>query len=263
MIVLYHGGGAGVTEVHGNAMREEDWTALRGNAIRLLTARGQTTAVSALERFPFELRDGTNYFQDDFSVLYAVLPLEEYIQLEEFKASAQQAFRVVCDTLREISSQYVRFVVAELETADGPSPVPQPSPQATSEAVEVALSDAEELIRSRGPASALDRVHTALHGYLRVVLDRVDVSYDSGAPITKLFRLLRERHPEFKELGARSDDLWKIVMSTASIVDALNVLRNNASLAHPTDQILGEPEAMLAINAARTLFHYLDAKVED
>jgi Abortive infection C-terminus len=38
-------------------------------------------------------------------------------------------------------------------------------------------------------------------------------------------------------------------------------LRNNASVAHPNEALLDEPEAMLAINAARTILHYLDAKL--
>jgi hypothetical protein len=65
-----------------------------------------------------------------------------------------------------------------------------------------------------------------------------------------------------RDLGTRSEDLWRIVSSTASVVDALNVLRNNASIAHPNESLLEAAEAMLAINSARTLLHYLDAKIE-
>jgi hypothetical protein len=260
MIVL-HGSGAGVTEIFGPALPEDDWQSLRRNTGRLLTARGHTKAASILQRFPFELRGGTNYFQDEFSLLYAVLPLEQCIQIEEIKSSSAGSFQLIADTMSEIGC-YTRFVVAELEAAEGPSPVPPPSPQVTSEAVEAALSDAEHLIRAKGPSSALDRVHTALHGYLRVVLDREKITYEPGAPITRLFKLLREKHPALRDLGARSEDLWRIVMSTASVVDALNVLRNNASIAHPNEGLLEDAEAMLAINSARTLFHYLDAKVE-
>lgn len=50
-------------------------------------------------------------------------------------------------------------------------------------------------------------------------------------------------------------------MSFASAVDALNPIRNNASVAHPNAALLAEPEAMLVINSVRTLLHYLDSKI--
>jgi hypothetical protein len=37
--------------------------------------------------------------------------------------------------------------------------------------------------------------------------------------------------------------------------------RNNASVAHPNVELLDEPEAHLAINAARAVFVILDAKL--
>jgi hypothetical protein len=45
------------------------------------------------------------------------------------------------------------------------------------------------------------------------------------------------------------------------VLDAMNPLWNRASLAHPNPPLLAEPEAMLVINAARTILHYLDAKL--
>lgn len=47
----------------------------------------------------------------------------------------------------------------------------------------------------------------------------------------------------------------------ATVLDSLNPLRNNASVAHPNEELLDEPEAHLAINAARTVFAFLDAKL--
>lgn len=259
MIVLC-GSGAGVTEIFDTMLATDDWRSLRRNACRLLSARGRTEAASILEEFPFDLRRGTNYFQDEFSVLYAVVPLEKYIELEELKSSSGLLFRVIAETISEIGP-YTRFVVATLESDDGPAPVPPPSPQITSEAVEIALSDAEHLIKTKGPISAVDRVHTALHGYLRVVLDQAAIPYEKDTPITKLFKLLRENHPDLKSMGTRSEEIWHIINTTASIVQSLNVLRNNASIAHANEALLEPAEAMLSINAARTLLHYLDSKI--
>lgn len=262
MIVL-HGSGASVTEVFGAALPDKEWESLRRSAGRLLSARGNGKAAEVLQKLPFELRAGTNYFQDEFSVLYAVLPLERYVRVQEIRASSGDLFRAIAETITEIRPEpCTRFVVVKLEAADSPAPVAPPSPQVTSEAVETALSDAEHLIRATSPASALDRVHTALHGYLRIVLEREGITYEPKASITRLFKLLREQHPAVRDLGAHSEDLWRILTSTASVVDALNALRNNASVAHPNEALLGPAEAMLAINSARTLFHYLDSKIK-
>jgi hypothetical protein len=43
----------------------------------------------------------------------------------------------------------------------------------------------------------------------------------------------------------------------------LNPVRNNASVAHPNEQLLGRDEALLVINVGRTLLSYLDAKVAE
>lgn len=51
------------------------------------------------------------------------------------------------------------------------------SPQITSEVVRRALLDAESLIKTSGPTSAVDRVHTAIHGYLVALCQGAGVGY--------------------------------------------------------------------------------------
>jgi hypothetical protein len=262
MVVLY-GSGAGITEMYGAALPENEWEALRRQACRLLLARQEDRSARILEKLPFELLNGTNHFQDEFCLLRAVVSLERYIRVQEIKKTTPNVFRVIAETVSEIATPlYARFVVVELETDDRPIAVAPPSPQVTSAAVEAALEDAEHLIRSKRIPSALDRVHTALHGYLRVVLEREGIVHDSKAPLTTLFKLLRKEHHALRDIGTRSEELWRTINTTANMVDALNTLRNNASAAHPNEALLEDAEAMLAINSARTLFHYLDAKIE-
>lgn len=87
------------------------------------------------------------------------------------------------------------------------------------------------------------------------------LSAPEDANVTQLFRLLRNQHPVFHNTGSRAEEIERIMRATATILDALNPLRNRASLAHPNDELLGEPEAMLVINSTRTLLHYLDQKI--
>ncbi|KGM52262.1 hypothetical protein N792_03865 [Lysobacter concretionis Ko07 = DSM 16239] len=130
----------------------------------------------------------------------------------------------------------------------------------SSEVVDRALKDADHLLHTRGPVSCVDRLHTALHGYLRDLCGKAGLTFAPDASLTTLFKLLRTEHPSFKNLGPQDQEMARVLGSMAATVDALNTLRNRASVAHPNEALLGEPEAMLMVNITRSLFHYLEAK---
>lgn len=262
MIYLYHGGGASITEVHGQALHPDEWRSLRSAAGKLLRARRHTKAAHVLEAYSFEILDATNFFNDEFAILRLTATLDQYVAMSEAQndRTIENPFRMVAETISELGT-YVRFVVMQLETDEGPTPVPVPSPQITTEAVERALADAELLLRSRGPEHALDRVHTALHGYLRAALERRGGSPSQTASATELFKTLRETHPALIDLGLRAAETKRILMALLTVLDSMGTLRNQASGAHPNPAVLEAPEAMLAINAARSLLHYLDERL--
>lgn len=124
-----------------------------------------------------------------------------------------------------------------------------------------ALLDADALLSTSGAVSCVDRLHTAIHGYFRSVCERAALSPPAGASLTALFKLLRSQHPSLQNLGPQDQDIARVLNGFASAVDALNTIRNNASVAHPNEELLGEPEARLMVNAVRTLFHYIREKV--
>lgn len=140
------------------------------------------------------------------------------------------------------------------------SPIASPDPKITSAIVERAITDVEILLRTNSAISGVDRIHTALHGYFQAVCDSQNISYQKDDSMSKLFKLLRLHHPAFQNIGARSQDVERVFQSFASILDALNPIRNNASIAHPNSDLLEKDEAMLVINAVRTIMHYLDSK---
>ena len=131
----------------------------------------------------------------------------------------------------------------------------------SSEPVERALRDAEALIGTTGAPSAVDRVHTAFHGYLKALCSEAEIQFDPGAGITDLFKLLRRHHPDLQPSGPRANDITKILRATASILDALNPVRNLASGAHPNPDVLNPPEATLVINLSRSLLNFINARV--
>jgi hypothetical protein len=135
------------------------------------------------------------------------------------------------------------------------------TPQTTSDVVLRALQDAENLIQTSGPTSAVDRVHTVLHGYLIAVCDGARVARGGRETTVALLRKLESGHAKFADLGPRAQDIKTILNASASILDALLPVRNQASVAHPNEVLLGEDEARLIINVGRTLLNYLDAKL--
>ena len=369
MIVLCHGGGASGFEMGDATMDSQDARRLLGNVARVLRARGETKAAEELTKLPFAIVDGTNDFGDQFSVLFAAVPLEAY---ERLRSADSGTFRIVAQTITEFGP-YVRFVAVELamdptaELARGtegaslttpeiralvyrytgvaggylgdftyqthfdfyvdlglsinPHDYPgttrarfeqilgeqMPEVQArilegllakyppgsselrtperiskiqewisrlkggsavsphtlsiTSGIVERALRDAEHLITASGPSSGVDRVHTAFHGYLRALCDRDNLEYQPDATIAALVGVLRKEHPAFANVGPRHEDTKKVFKAMGVIADALNPLRNQASVAHPNSALLEEPEAMLVINTVRTLLAYVDSRV--
>ena len=127
--------------------------------------------------------------------------------------------------------------------------------------VDAAIADAQALINNGGHGRAIDRVHTALHGYLEHLCLMQGVGFDAP-PAPKLLKLLMETHPAFADDGPRKAELLLILRSLANVVDKLGTLRNNNSPAHPNDELLGKAEARLVINSAKTVLAYLVDKLD-
>jgi hypothetical protein len=156
-----------------------------------------------------------------------------------------------------MSCQEVEALIGRLEGL----PVPHPQLANPRAIVERALQDARTLLERRDAVSAVDRLHTALHGYLRGACDDAGITYEADARATRLLRLLRENHPALQREVARSEEVGRVLMSMGSVVDAMGTIRNTASVAHPNESLIGDAEAMLVVNACRTILHYLDSKL--
>ncbi len=156
--------------------------------------------------------------------------------------------------------RYDQFISVALRLEGIPC-ISSPALKITSDVVERSIADAEALLNATGATSGVDRIHTSMHGYLRAVCRASAIPFDEQATITQLYRLLREQHPVFLDLGTRGTDINTLLRTFSSALDALNPLRNRASVAHPNDELLELPEAMLVINVARTLLHYFDTRI--
>lgn len=153
----------------------------------------------------------------------------------------------------EIHSEIVR-----LERA---SSVDSRRPVYTVEVVDRAIMDAEALVNTNGATSAVDRVHTALHGFILDLCDAEGISLPDNPTLSAAFKFLRERHPSFAPTGPRAQDITQMMKACGSALDAMNPLRNQASMAHPNESLLASEEAMFVVNIARSILHFLDSKL--
>lgn len=161
------------------------------------------------------------------------------------------------DRTQDLHDEFLRLA-QRLEAGAG---VANPTPVYTSEFVKRTLAEVEHAITSKRETSGVDRVHSALHGYLRHVCDDAGIAYIQDDRIIDLFKKLLAGHPALKALGPRPQDTATIMKSFCAVMDVIDPLRNKTSFAHPTHALLDIPEAMLVINAARTILHYVVAKL--
>jgi hypothetical protein len=145
-----------------------------------------------------------------------------------------------------------------LETGPG---VANPIPVYTSEFVKRTLIEVEEAVKTRRETGGVDRIHSAMHGYMQSVCRAARITFSDGARVDELFSLIRGRHPAFGRTVPRATETTAICRAMAQVLVVLNPIRNDGSMAHPTEELIEPIEAMLVINAARTILHYVDAKM--
>jgi hypothetical protein len=257
MLILFSTGGSQRIRLI-QPMASEFWEPIKHLAVRLLR-QSMPSAAQLLEKYPFEIWQGTNDFGDEFELLYLNAPLNNYLEIEQRLPFTKMEAKAIAAALEKLN-RAIRFVAVDIDT-DHKEVVSAPTLKITSDVVERALSDFATLAHSKGGAiSGVDRLHTALHGYFEAVCDVATIAYNPDSSITALFSLIRQHHPALqrKPPGTEAE---KIFRAMAQIVDILNPVRNQKSMAHPSEALLEEPEAMLVANSVRTLLHYLNSKL--
>jgi hypothetical protein len=265
MLIIYNTGNSQQIRLE-SQMPPQYWDPIERAAIRFLRQRGNYQAADILQDHAFEMWEGSNNFGDQFELLYLKTSLDKYL---EFEKKAEGSNSHIEDSGKQIAAvletlnKPIRFIAIDIDTdTDAQEAVSAPQLKITSDVVERALGDFEALAHSKGGAvSGVDRLHTTLHGYFEAVCNAEAIAYNEDSSITALFSLIRQHHPSLqrKAPGAEAD---KILRALAQIVDVLNPVRNQKSMAHPSEDLLEEPEAVLVVNAVRTLLHYLNIKLQ-
>ena len=97
---------------------------------------------------------------------------------------------------------------SRLETGEGVSAV---SLQTSYEVVLQALQDAELLLSKSNASSGIDRLFTALQGYMEFILGEANIPYKENASIASLYKNLRDNHSAFHTSGHRVQEIRKIL----------------------------------------------------
>lgn len=130
------------------------------------------------------------------------------------------------------------------------------------ETIEKAIDDAELLMSQGKYDSAIDRVHTAFHGYLRNILAGLEVQYFESDTLSQLYSKLHSNLPDSFE----SEDISQLVKTSArgatGIVSSINDFRNKHSLAHPNESLISKREAEFVIKLIESLSKYINEIVE-
>jgi hypothetical protein len=264
MIRLYEGSGSSEFSVLDPVLDDQRWWKLKLLAVDFLRKKGHEKAAGILETQNFNLYEGSNGFGDDFRVLFGKVNLDEYITLgnDTQDYAGKAPYSEIAYAVTELGF-FIRFIAVEIDHNSSPQPVATPKPKITSSVVEAALNDAQQMVSQNRPVSAVDRAHTALHGYLYQICTDANLTVQSDDPsLTESVKILIKQHPKFANHGPQKDQIEKVFKGMSAICDALNPIRNHGSLAHANENLLEPAEAMLAINASRTLLHYVDQKLQ-
>lgn len=128
------------------------------------------------------------------------------------------------------------------------------------ETIKKSIDDAEHFVQMGKYSSAIDRVHTIFHGYLRLKLDEQEIKYEESETIMQLYSKLHNNLEEIE--SSKINGLIKSSIRSASgVVDTINTIRNKYSLSHPNEEIIGEQEAKLVIHLSKQIFEYIEGRV--
>jgi len=121
-----------------------------------------------------------------------------------------------------------------------------------------AIEDAQDFIRQGKYDSAVDRVHTVLHGYIFQLLGTHGIAANKEDGLPSLFTKLHtayENNIKPAEVGNR---IKAILRSASGMINAVNELRNNNTVAHPNGQLIQKREAQLVIRLVNAIVDYIE-----
>jgi len=129
------------------------------------------------------------------------------------------------------------------------------SPNAGGRDFETLAKAVRECIEKNEPEAGLDRLHTFVVKYIRVLCEKYGISTDHKA----LHSLFGEYVKELKKAGGIESEMTeRILKSSISVLEAFNHVRNEKSLAHD-NAILNYNESLLIFNHVASSIRFIAA----
>lgn len=124
--------------------------------------------------------------------------------------------------------------------------------------IQKAVNDATVFIREGVFDSAVDRIHTAFHGYLQQLLTEHQMEFGKDDSISSLYSKLYTLYGTIIDPPEVALRVKTILRSGAGLISAVNELRNNNTIAHPNGSLIQEREAQLVIELVKCMVDYIE-----
>lgn len=218
--------------------------------------------VSALKKSTFYIERTSDYcrsrdWNSRCAILHIKVPDEDYELITQFEDELFEIAQKVYGRQNEyyLTQINVGFVADLNKVVDF-------SGMSDKESVVKAIDDAEKFMHEGKFYSAFDRIHTAFYGYLRGKLTNLNVSYEESDTLSQLYNKLHT-HVKVNIATDQSEIIRTTLRSASGIIDSINKLRNQNSLAHPNDSIITNREAELCINLVKDLTDYIEKVIQN
>jgi len=248
---------------------DENFAVMKRIAVHLMESREECERDSLrhFENTPYELRVSTNRYGEKFYFLWWLAGADEYAAMERLLGAGcylqRNAFPCICEVFNSLNVN-VELILMEQGSDEGSrvKAVPSPNIQASSQVIETALRESEGLLQTKDAPNALQHVYTAFHSYLKEICEQQRIRVSSLADLGELFHQLRTHHSKLRVDDSQSGKMMvEIHMGFARVIEGLNVAQNRRSPARAA-ALLEPAEAMLFINAVRTMLHYLESRLK-
>lgn len=150
-------------------------------------------------------------------------------------------------------------IVARLKQASPVADIDALSPSADERDFEAVASHIRDVIEKNEPEAGLDRLHTFVIKFVRMLCAEYGILVTRDKPLHSLFGEYVKRLRESGQL--ESEMTARILKSAISVLDAFNDVRNNQSLAHD-NPILNYDESLLIFNHVASSVRFIRALEE-
>lgn len=147
-----------------------------------------------------------------------------------------------------------RRIAARLQRAAPVLDVETLTPNSASAAFELVAKEVREAIDRNEPEAGIDRLHTFMVKYVRVLCRERGIGTERSKPLHGLFGEYVKRLRADGRI--ESEMAERILRSTISTLEAFNKVRNDRSLAHD-NPVLGRSESLLIVNHVASVVKFI------